>query len=237
MRRFEIFITVIVLYSLTAFSSEHHRNAEKLPGCRTSADLEIVFSPGCTEKIVYEINQAKISISVLAYSYTSEPIGAALLNAKKRGVEVKVIVDAGRVFEPKSRVKEERGELEIRSDPAHAIMHQKVIVIDPDTDSAVVIAGSFNFTAAAEYNNAENINVIRSKDAAKCYRDNWLEHSKHSPIVTDAMEKEYFDKLSTRKELEADRHQDNGYSIWTIIAFVICFLVIKFIIDRLLGRK
>jgi len=229
--------TSTALMLLVAAAAAYGGDHKKLPGCKTSADLEVVFSPGCTEKIVYEINQAKVSINVLAYSYTSNPIGAALLNAKKRGVSVKVIVDSGRVFEPKSLVKEEKDLIEVRSDPAHAIMHQKVIVIDPDTDSAVVIAGSFNFTAAAEYNNAENINIIRSQSAAKCYMNNWLEHQNHSPIVTDAMEKEYFEKLAARKELEAEKHRDIGYSLWSIIAFGIIFLVIKYIVDKLLGRK
>jgi phosphatidylserine/phosphatidylglycerophosphate/cardiolipin synthase-like enzyme len=213
---------------------EHTANPRNF---ETLAKVEVYFSPGCTDRIVYEINQAKSYIGVLAYSYTSEPIGKALVRAKKRGVEVKAIVDSGRVFEPKSFVNESREAFEVRSDPKHAIMHQKVIVIDPDTDSAVVIVGSFNFSAAAEYNNAENINVIRSREAAKCYRDNMLEHSKHSTIVTDAMEKEYFEKLAARKELEAAKHEDNGYSIWTLLFFVVFFVIIKYIVDKLLSRR
>ena len=199
---------------------------------RISDALEVCFSPGCTEKIVYEINQAKVSINVLAYSYTSSPIGAALLNAKKRGVDVKVIVDSGRVFEPKSRVKEEKNLIEIRSDSAHAIMHQKVIIIDPDTDSAIVIVGSFNFSAAAEYNNAENINIIRSQSAAKCYMNNWLEHQSHSAIVTDAMEMESFEKLAARKELEAEKHEDNR---WKGILLIILGISLLYVFRR--GNK
>ena len=44
----------------------------------------------------------------------------------------------------------------------------------------VVITGSFNFTKAAETNNAENLLVIRSTDMAKVYAENWEEHKGHS---------------------------------------------------------
>ncbi len=61
-------------------------------------------------------------------------------------------------------------------DPAHAIAHNKIIVIDQET----VITGSFNFTRAAEERNAENLLIIKSKDLAKPYIDNWNQHKEHS---------------------------------------------------------
>lgn len=54
-------------------------------------------------------------------------------------------------------------------DAAHAIAHNKVMVID----SGVVITGSFNFSKAAEERNAENLLVIRSPELAKIYSANW----------------------------------------------------------------
>src|SRR4029077_9722273 len=41
------------------------------------------------------------------------------------------------------------------------------------TDGAVVITGSFNFTAAAQNRNAENLLVISDHAVAAQYRDNW----------------------------------------------------------------
>ena len=56
---------------------------------------EVYFSPhgGCTDAIVKELNKAKSSILVQAYSFTSAPIAKVLLNAHKRGVKVEVILD------------------------------------------------------------------------------------------------------------------------------------------------
>ena len=40
----------------------------------------------------------------------------------------------------------------------------------------IVITGTFNFTKAAEEKNAENLLIIRSKELAKSYLDNWQHH-------------------------------------------------------------
>ena len=53
-------------------------------------------------------------------------------------------------------------------------VHHKVI------DGETVITGSFNFTKAAEENNAENLLVIHDKKMAERYTENWKEHEGHS---------------------------------------------------------
>jgi phosphatidylserine/phosphatidylglycerophosphate/cardiolipin synthase-like enzyme len=61
-------------------------------------------------------------------------------------------------------------------DAAHAIAHNKVMVID----GAVVITGSFNFTKAAGEKNAENLLVVRDQRLAAKYTANWKAHFEHS---------------------------------------------------------
>ena len=63
---------------------------------------------------------------------------------------------------------------------AHAIAHNKVMIID----KAVLITGSFNFTKAAEEKNAENLLVLRSKELARTYIENWQRHKEHSVRYT-----------------------------------------------------
>ena len=138
----------------------------------------VYFSPhgGCTETIVNAINRAKSSVLVQAYSLTSKPIADALLNAHNRGVKVDVIADKT------SRRKGEQAAhlaslgVPVSVDSAHAIAHNKVMVIDGET----VITGSFNFTAAAEKSNAENLLVIHDKSLANQYAENWKKHKAHS---------------------------------------------------------
>jgi phosphatidylserine/phosphatidylglycerophosphate/cardiolipin synthase-like enzyme len=45
-----------------------------------------------------------------------------------------------------------------------------------------VITGSFNFTKAAEENNAENLLVIRDRKLAGRYIKNWQEYERHSEV-------------------------------------------------------
>ncbi len=47
---------------------------------------------------------------------------------------------------------------------------------------AIVVTGSFNFTKAAEQQNAENLLVIRSQELATQYARNWESHAVHAEL-------------------------------------------------------
>ena len=63
--------------------------------CTDTPGIDVYFSPkgGCTEAVVAELDAAKATIFVQAYSFTSAPIAKALVDAHKRGVAVRVILD------------------------------------------------------------------------------------------------------------------------------------------------
>lgn len=152
--------------------------------------IQACFTPGedCTGLIVEQIGAAKSEVLVQAYSFTSPEIVKALLQAKRRGVDVQAILD-------KSNVCKDAGECEKKGaiaadtlssakipmliDRAHAIAHNKVMVID----RSVVITGSFNFTRAAQEKNAENLLVIREQGLAERYLENWTSHSRHADLM------------------------------------------------------
>lgn len=141
--------------------------------------IDIHFSPkgGCTEAIVKELDAAKTSVLVQAYSFTSAPIAKALVDAHKRGVKVQVILDKSqRTEEYSSADFLQHAGIPTFIDTKHAIAHNKIVVID----GSVVITGSFNFTKSAEENNAENLLVIRDKGIAEKYTANWKAHVEHS---------------------------------------------------------
>ena len=141
--------------------------------------IQVWFSPGggCTDAIVGELNKAKKEILVQAYSFTSQPIAKALVDAHKRGVRIEIILDKSRRTEKYSAA-DFTSHMGVSTyiDGAHAIAHNKIMIIDNET----VITGSFNFTKAAEERNAENLLIIRSKQLAKDYLDNWEKHKAHS---------------------------------------------------------
>jgi tetratricopeptide (TPR) repeat protein len=121
---------------------------------------------------------------VQAYSFTSAPIAAALVDAHRRRVNVRVILDSSQRSERYSSATFLRNMgIPVLVDDAHAIAHNKLMIIDGRT----VITGSFNFTKAAEERNAENVVIMEDPRVAAKYLSNWTEHAKHSvPYVQTA---------------------------------------------------
>jgi phosphatidylserine/phosphatidylglycerophosphate/cardiolipin synthase-like enzyme len=174
----KIAVATIVLFAcialLTRFIGRHGNSDGPVQN-----GWQVYFSPGggCTEAIAQQIGQAKDSVFVQAYSFTSKPIAKALADAKKRGVAISVILDKSQRTEQYSEA-DFLAHAGVRTliDDAHALNHNKAMVIDGQT----VITGSFNFTAAAEEKNAENLLVIQDKSLAQRYTENWYTHAAHS---------------------------------------------------------
>lgn len=178
------------------------------PGCRplpppTEAPLRwaVYFSPngGATEAIVHELEEARHSIRVQAYSFTSAPIAKALVEAERRGVDVEVILDKSNESRHYSAVDFLlHAGIPTRIDDQHAIAHNKVIIVDNE----IVITGSFNFTRAAEERNAENLLVIRDPKLARRYTENWEEHANHSRLISASAAETHEDLENQNKQVQ-----------------------------------
>jgi phosphatidylserine/phosphatidylglycerophosphate/cardiolipin synthase-like enzyme len=145
------------------------------PNPKVSIDgtpVEIYFSPEDkpASRILELIQGAQESINFLAYSFTSDGIGSAMIERSQAGVSVTGVMDHGQVatsqtteFDPLTLAG-----LDVRLDGNQTgLMHHKVIIID----QKIVITGSYNFTAAAETTNDENVVIIFSPDVAKKYME------------------------------------------------------------------
>ena len=140
---------------------------------------ETYFSPkgGCTQAIVRELKAARQSILIQAYSFTSAPIAAALVEAARRGVLIEVVLDKSNKTGKYSAADfVAHAGIPTWLDEKHAIAHNKVMILD----EATVITGSFNFTKAAEESNAENVLILRSPELASLYTQQFIEHRRHS---------------------------------------------------------
>lgn len=139
----------------------------------------VYFSPqgGCTEAVVAAVGQARSSLHIEAYIFTSQPILKAVIAAQNRGVKVAVIMDAGEARDKFSVLHSLLAAgVPTWIDAAYQIAHNKIMIIDGET----VITGSFNFTRSAEEYNAENLLVIRDQALAARYEANFQEHLRHS---------------------------------------------------------
>ena len=134
------------------------------------------FSPkgGCTDAIIELIRSAKKEVLLQAYSFTSKPICAALVEKSKK-VPVRVILDSDDLPDAGGMKILLDASVEVWTDAKHPIAHNKVIVVDRKT----VETGSFNYTAQAE-SNAENCLIVKDRDLAGQYASNWEAHLAHS---------------------------------------------------------
>lgn len=117
-------------------------------GCKEQAKLlpkageaAVYFSPngGCTEAVVSALSQAKQTVLVQAYSFTSVLIAKALVDAHKRGVTVKVVLDKSQKTEKYTDADFlAHAGIPVLIDEVHAIAHNKVMVID----GQIIITGS-----------------------------------------------------------------------------------------------
>ncbi|MEO8740275.1 MAG: phospholipase D family protein [Casimicrobiaceae bacterium] len=149
------------------------------PRVGATGSIEIAFTPGdrIDRLIVGAIDGARHEVLVLAYSFTDRSIARALVRARERGVSVRVVADREQARALPQNVLQDlvNGGVEVALDGNFLSAHNKVIVIDGESASAVTITGSYNFTIAAQRSNAENVLVLRDNAlAAKAYRDNWL---------------------------------------------------------------
>ncbi len=157
------------------------------------ADLgpgEVCFTSGnrsaeggdCAGLVVAQITAAHRALLVQAYNFTERHIVAAIIAAHRRGVAVTVIVDKISAHQ--------RGEgvtavsaagIAVLVDRKPRIAHSKVVVIDGRT----VITGSFNFSAAAQCCNAENLLIVHSPALAAAYAANFARRQAVSEALGD----------------------------------------------------
>jgi phosphatidylserine/phosphatidylglycerophosphate/cardiolipin synthase-like enzyme len=150
------------------------------PPAATQDGISVYFSPngGITEALVRQISNAKTSVYVQAAQFTSVPIARALVDAHKRGLDVRVILDKKKDDDDHSQTDRlvDSG-VPTFADGRHHTAHNKIMIID----HRLITTGSFNFTRESEADNAENLVMIFDKaDLVAAYESNFKQHLAHS---------------------------------------------------------
>ena len=127
-----------------------------------AAYVSTYFSPdrGAADNLIGFIDRCQSKLDVAVYSITHDDIANALIRAHNRGVQVRVLTDkvqASTRYADDDRMR--MAGIEVRLDTQSGSMHHKFAL----GDGTAVITGSFNWTANADENNAENFVIIRLK--------------------------------------------------------------------------
>ncbi len=132
--------------------------------------VETYFSPEdlARDQIVSVVSEAQHSVHFMAFSFTSDEIGDAMMQRADAGVEVAGIFETrGANTQYSECPRMLNYGLDVRLDGNPRTMHHKVVIID----GAIVVTGSFNFSSNATNNNDENILIIHSPYVAARYEE------------------------------------------------------------------
>jgi phosphatidylserine/phosphatidylglycerophosphate/cardiolipin synthase-like enzyme len=137
-------------------------------------ELQVFFCPEdeCSTKLIEQINSAENSIDIAVYSFTHTKISDALVNAKARGVTVRVVFDylqSENQYSEDERLIEEGIEVAIRK--GSGAMHNKFTIID----GKKVLTGSFNYSQNADTRNDENLILVLDDALAQAYTNEFNE--------------------------------------------------------------
>ena len=121
--------------------------------------VQILFAPedGVAQKIAERIGQATSQIRFLAFSFTHDGIGQAVLGRAQGGVSVSGVFEktgSETRFSELGTMKQ--AGLDVYQDGNPYVMHHKVFVLDGKT----TIFGSFNFSDGADRDNDENALIV-----------------------------------------------------------------------------
>lgn len=152
-------------------------------------EVEVAFSPRDDAEglLIGVIRESRKTVLVQAYAFTSKRIADALVAARRRGVTVEVLADAGMNRRGKGNALPRLLDagIPVALETAYNAAHNKLLIVDAEGPGCAVVTGSYNFTWSAQNRNAENLLVLRRHCAlTRAYRDNWLRHRAEAVPIT-----------------------------------------------------
>lgn len=124
-------------------------------------------------RVVHLYDHAQRYIFVAVYGLTSPMVVKALVEAQKRGVDVRILTDRERLQDPKQRMAlsalHEAG-IPIKLNRHDGLMHLKQVVVDDEINTN----GSMNHTTSGNRYNDERMDVIRDQALTVKAREKFL---------------------------------------------------------------
>ena len=156
----KILLVILLIFSVSLFAQNIEVGFAQKGKDQTARNL-----------VIKTIESAKNEIRMACYNFTDIVVIVSLIDASKRGIDVKIVHDSDVVNQKNdgtALIRESKAQIKL--DSKYAIMHNKFIIVDGVT----VETGSYNYSENANNSNAENVIVIwNNPDVAKKYLDIW----------------------------------------------------------------
>jgi phosphatidylserine/phosphatidylglycerophosphate/cardiolipin synthase-like enzyme len=150
--------------------------------------IQVYFAPEdeVGEKLAKLIDGAQSRVRFMAFSFTHDEIGQAVMQRAHAGVTVEGIFESrGSKTQYSELTAFYCDNLAVRTDGNPRTFHHKVFIIDDET----VVLGSFNFSAGADEGNDENVLIVTNAEIAARYNaefdKRWLEAEQVDDVVCE----------------------------------------------------
>ena len=145
-----------------------------------NSTLQNYFCPEdhCAEQVKAELEQARSSIQFMTFSFTHQGIANMLLLQYHNGTLVQGVMDRQQTSVHSVYQQLQYQGIGVLKDGNKYKLHHKVFIIDNKT----VITGSFNPTENGDENNDENLLIIKDKDIAARFLEEFKERWEEAEI-------------------------------------------------------
>ncbi len=136
-------------------------------GSETERKVYFSTKDNLSKIVLSELAKAEKSIHIAMYYFTFRPLAKGLIKAKRRNMEIKVLLDEGQKYSKSScwDLLVEEG-IKVKFYKSPGLMYNKFCVID----EKITLTGSYNWTGHANKINEENLIAIDSEEVAKQYK-------------------------------------------------------------------
>jgi len=130
--------------------------------------VQVLFSAEdhAVGNLIALVNDAKVSVRFLAFSFTDYPLAQAMIDRAKAGVDVKGVFETFGSTGTGSELKTFWcAGVPARQDGNGSFLHDKIIIID----NSIVVTGSLNYSSNADESNEENVVIVDNAEIAALY--------------------------------------------------------------------
>lgn len=143
------------------------------------------------------IAQEKKSIQVAIYMFTDKELAQALIDAKKRTIDIQVVADGGCLKDRYSKIPQLQKEgiavylyqPKDQESMLSDILHHKFVIFGKNiNDKTIVWTGSFNFTKSANARNQENVVVLDDASIVQQFKNQFERLKKQIMATTQVLQ-------------------------------------------------
>jgi phosphatidylserine/phosphatidylglycerophosphate/cardiolipin synthase-like enzyme len=167
-------LSEILKEKIDSFYLGNFSKSSSVLGKTFDENFSIYFCPNdnCKTQVLNQISAATESIVCMMYSFTLDDFGDALVEERKTGTNIKVILETQQTSQYSEYQKLKAEGIEVIEDNQPYLMHNKFCVFD----GKVLTTGSMNFSNNGTNNNDETLLIIKDQNLSEKYLSNFNSH-------------------------------------------------------------